>query len=162
MLKKTTKIAKNNYKLNGTQKALVIQMLADFKGNNEIIEYFKSEYDIDLTSAAITHYKHKNENDIIEVRKNLSERILAIPIANKIFRVELRQKLVADIMDKGLWYTITNKYGEHKKGNHGAVNEILDSVKSELEPDKLALTDPSGNLSLIELIKKANESNGEE
>ena len=82
------------------------------------------------------------------------------PFADKANRVKQRGDLIRDIEEKGLWYTIVTKFGEHKKGNHGAINDLLDSIHRELEPFKIAPTDPSGNFSLIELIKRANETNG--
>jgi hypothetical protein len=119
-------------------------MLAGFISNEEIIQYFKSEYDISLTSAAITYYKNNYEDDIVKARGKLMEKVLSIPIANKFYRIKLRQQLIRNIIDEGLWCEIETKHGSHKKGNHGAVNTILDSVQTEMEPKKFSMTDPSG------------------
>lgn len=142
-------------KLNGAQKQLLIQMLADFASNKDILAYFNDEYKISLSSGTITHYRKTKEKEIIEIRKMLGDRMLAIPLANKFKRIELREQLIRDILahttkgsdkvESRLWHTIKNKYGSYKKGNHGAVNDLLDSIKAELEPKKFAMTDPEGN-----------------
>ncbi len=150
MIKKMAQKPEDKYKLSGDQKVIVLQMLADFQGNNEILDCFNEEYSISLTSAAITYYKKKYEKEIIKMREKLTERILAIPIANKFYRIELRQKLIADIISHGpekenrLWTKIETKRGAHEKANHLVVNAIMDSVKSELEPKKFAMTDSDG------------------
>lgn len=160
-------------KLTKEQKSILIQLLANFYGNNQLVEYFKQEYDTAVSSANISFYRKRYETEIIEVRKKLGDRLLAIPIANKFYRLEERQKLLDDLKEH-LWLEDVkmknNQIAYDKdgnpivlklKGNHAIANQIMDSVKSELEPDKLALTDPSGNFSLIELIKRANETNGD-
>ncbi len=160
-------------KLKKDQKVILIQLLANFYGNNQLIEYFKEEFGIKVTSSNISFYRKNHEAEIIDVRKKLGDRLLAIPIANKFYRLEERQKLL-DNIKKHLWCEVVKmKDGQivldedgkqtvlRLKGNHAVANQIMDSVKAEVEPDRLALTDPSGNLSLIDLIKKANESNGE-
>ena len=143
-------------KLSSEHKIILIQLLADFYGNDEVIEYFKLEYDIEMVSSNVSFYRKNKEKEIIETRKKLNERLLAIPIANKFYRLEHRQKLLDDLEDN-LWYEdykIKNNQiaydGNGKpimlkiKGNHGAANQIMDSVQKETEPDKLAFTDPSG------------------
>lgn len=142
-------------KLKGAQKDVLIQMLADFASNKEILAYFNEEYKISLTSGSITHYRKTKEKEIIKIRKKLGDRMLAIPIANKFKRIELREHLIADILahkkkgsdetESRLWYTVKNRYGAHRKGNHAIINDLLDSIRAELEPKKFAMTDPDGN-----------------
>lgn len=144
-------------KLSGTHKDILIQLLADFYGNDEVIEYFKQEYNITMASGNVSFYRKSHEDDIIKKREKLNAKLLAIPIANKFYRLEERQKLLDDIK-KHLWYedVKTNKKNEvvydkddnpvviKIKGNHNVANQIMDSVHKELDPDKLALTDPTG------------------
>ena len=143
-------------KLSCKQKDILIQLLADFYGNDEAIEYFKREYNIKMTSGNISFYRKTHEDKIIETRKKLGDRLLAIPIANKFYRLEERQKLLDDLK-KHLWYEDIKMKGNQIaydkdnnpivlkiKGNHGVANQIMDSVQKETEPFKIAPTDPTG------------------
>jgi len=144
-------------KLTGEHKAILIQLLADFYGNDEVIKYFKREFNIKMSSGNVSFYRKTHESDIIQQRESLNKRLLAIPIANKFYRIEQRQKLVDDLF-KNLWLEDVkmkgnqiayDKDGNPKmvkiKGNHNVINKLLDSIQKELEPNKLSLTDPSGD-----------------
>lgn len=143
-------------KLSGTHKDILIQLLADFYGNDEVIEYFKQEHNITMASGNVSFYRKNHEKDIIKKRKSFNKRLLAIPIANKFYRLEERQKLLDDLKNN-LWCEVVKmKDGQvvldekgnqtvfRLKGNHGIANQIMDSVQKETEPQKLSLTDPSG------------------
>ena len=143
-------------KLNKEHKAVLIQLLADFYGNEEAIEYFKQEYNLKMASSNISWYRKNHEADIIQQRESLNERLLAIPIANKFYRLEERQKLLDDLMEN-LWYEDVKMKGNQIaydsdgnpivlkiKGNHSAANQIMDSVQKETEPFKIAPVTPDG------------------
>lgn len=144
------------HKLKPEHKTILIQLLADFYGNVDAIEYFKKEFDIEMTSGNISFYRKNHEADIIQQRESLNERLLAIPIANKFYRLEERQKLLDDLMEN-LWYEDVKMKGNQIaydsdgnpivlkiKGNHGAANQIMDSVQKETEPFKIAPVTPDG------------------
>lgn len=144
------------HKLKAEHKTILIQLLAGFYGNDEAIEYLKNEFGIQVTSGNISFYRKQHEDDIIQQRMALNEKLLAIPIANKFYRLEERQKLLDDLKAH-MWYevfkmkdgqVVLDEKGNQTvlklKGNHGVANQIMDSVKSELEPNKLALTNPDG------------------
>jgi len=165
-----TSTAIEKWKLNGEQKLLMIQLLADFKGNNEIIEYFKENHNIEITQQAVTYYKQKYERDIIKIRETFNDRILAIPVANKFKRIEIRQHLCEDLL-ANLWLEeikikknqiaydnngkpITSKF----KANHEIINKILDSIRAELEPLKIQHSgDLTINSKIIEIELKADD-----
>lgn len=163
-------------KLSGPQKAILIQLLADFYGNEEVIEYFKREHNIEMVSSNVSFYRKNKEKEIIKTRGKLNDRLLAIPIANKFYRLEERQKLLDDLMDN-LWYEDIKMKGNQIaydkdnnpivlkiRGNHGAANQILDSVFKETEPLKIAQTDPTGQKEASGIIvlpeKNGNGKNG--
>lgn len=162
------------YKLNGEHKEFVINKLALHCGVTEIAEALKSEFGVDVTPQNIAFYKKNYETEWRKQREYFNLNIAEIePFADKANRVLQRGELIRDLM-KHLWLedvkiknNVILRDGDNKielfklKGNHDVINKLLDSIHKELEPDKLALTDPSGNLSLIDLIKKANEGNGE-
>lgn len=164
----------NASKLKGDHKAILIQLLADFWCNDEILKHFKQEFNIEMSSANISFYRKNHEADIIQQRESLNERLLAIPIANKFYRLEERQKLLDDLK-KHLWYEDVKMKGNQIaydsdgnpivlkiKGNHNVANQILDSVHKELDPDKLALTDPTGKnvLKSIIMLPPLDSGNG--
>ena len=152
------------HKLKPEHKAILIQLLADFYGNVDVIEYLKKEFGIEITSGNISFYRKEHEADIIQQRESLNERLLAIPIANKFYRLEERQKLLDDLMEH-LWYEDVKMKGNQIaydsdgnpivikiKGNHSVANQIMDSVHKELDPDKLSLTDPTGKNAIKGII----------
>ncbi len=153
-----TSIKKNTgNKLKGEHKAILIQLLADFCGNDEVIEYFKREFNIEMSSGNVSFYRKTHEKDIIQQRESLNKRMLAIPIANKFYRIEQRQKLMDDLFEN-LWFEdvkMKNNQIVYKangiaerfklKGNHNIINNLLDSTQKELEPQKIAPTTPDGN-----------------
>jgi len=160
----------DNNKLDGEHKVLMLQMLADFKSNDEILKYFNESFNIDLTSAAVTYYRIHYEPDIIKIRESLNDRILAIPVANKFKRIEIRQHLCEDLL-ANLWLEeikikknqiaydnngkpITSKF----KANHEIINKILDSIRAELEPLKIQHSgDLTINSKIIEIELKADD-----
>lgn len=157
------KTEEQKFKLDGEHKQFVINKLAMHCGQTEIVEAIKKEYDVVISVQGIDYYKKKYETEWREQRAYFNLNIAEIePFADKANRVKARGDLIRDIEEKGLWYTVFGKFGDYDKGNHGAINDLLDSIHKELEPFKIAPTDPSGNLSLIDLIKKANETNGNE
>lgn len=133
------------FKLDGEHKEYVINKLALHCGVTEIAESLKEEFGIDITPPGIAYYKREWEKEWRKQREYFNKHIAEIePFADKSLRVQKRGDLIRNIVDKGLWYTIKTAFGEHNKGNHGAINDLLDSIHKELEPNKHAWTDPSG------------------
>lgn len=159
-------------KLKGEHKEFVINKLALHCGVTEIAESLKIEFSVSVTPQNIEYYKREYEEEWRKRREYLNQHIAEIePYADKVNRVKMRGDLIRDL-DKNLWTEeplIKNNVKVRDddnnpimiKGfpNHAAANKILDSIQKELEPDKLALTDPTGSISIIDLIKKANDNN---
>ncbi len=133
------------FKLKGEHKDFIISKLALHCGQTEIAAAVKDEFGIDMSKQNVDYYKRKYEKEWRKKRDYFNKHIAEIePFADKSLRVQQRGDLIRDIVDKGLWYTVFGKFGDYEKGNHGAINDLLDSINKELEPRKLALTDPSG------------------
>ncbi len=141
-----TKKKEEKFKLNGIHKEYVINRLALHCGLTEIAESLKIDFDVDVTPQAIEYYKREYEEEWREKRSYFNKHIAEIePFADKAQRVQKRGDLIRDIEEKGLWYTLITQFGKHEKGNHGAINDLLDSIKKEIEPFKIAQTNPDGD-----------------
>lgn len=128
-------------KLTEEHKQVIKQMLATFEPVNDIVDYLKDEYDVDVSSRLIYYYSKEHHKDIEKIRLELNIKFEAIPIANKFNRIQTRQGLVDDLL-ANLWYEDTKG---KQKGNHTAINQLLDSTQKELEPFKIAQTDSEGH-----------------
>ena len=127
-------------------KSKVLMLLADFKGPTEIVDYFKSTHNIEVTLASITHYSNNYEDEIILLRETMMDRVLSIPIASKYYRIKLRQEMADDLIGN-LWAEEplvkrnaiirddeNNIIMVKTKSYHTELNKILDSSKAEMEP----------------------------
>lgn len=153
------------FKLAGIHKEFIINKLALHCGTTEIAESLKTEFDIDITPQGIDYYKQNYEDEWRKRREYLNKHIAEVePFADKVKRVQERGDLIRDIEDEGLWCIVPGKFGEYKKGNHGAINALLDSIQKELEPQKIAQTDPSGEKEATGIIilpeKNGDKKNG--
>ncbi len=145
------------YKLSGKHKEFVINKLALHCGQTEIAEAVKDEFDIDVTKQCIDYYKREYEEEWRKKREYFNKHIAEIePFADKSLRVQKRGELVRDL-DENLWTEtamVKNDQVVYDKndnpvmlktfGNHEKINKLLDSIHKELDPDKLALVDPTG------------------
>ncbi|HEA19633.1 hypothetical protein LCGC14_1125860 [marine sediment metagenome] len=133
------------YKLDGIHKEYILNKLALHCGQTEIVKAIKTNFGIEISVQGIDYYKREYEKEWREKRSYFNKHIAEIePFADKSLRVQKRGELIRDIEDEGLWYTVFGKFGDHKKGNHGAINDLLDSIKKEIEPFKIAQTNPDG------------------
>ena len=143
-------------KLNDYQKNLVIKLLGAYFTVQETVDILKDKYEISLTYQGVYWYWQKRNNEILASRKDFDSKIDVIPITDKINRLKERQMLVDDLK-KHLWSEVAvyrdGKLMLDKKGEpiavrvspkHESINKILDSAQKELEPSKIALTDPTG------------------
>ena len=134
------------YKLSGEHKEFILNKLALHCGQTEIVKAIKANFNIDICVQGVDYYKREYEKEWREKRDYFNKHIAEIePFADKSLRVQKRGDLIRDIIDKGLWYTVFGKFGDHEKGNHGAINDLLDSIKKEIEPFKIAQTNPDGD-----------------
>lgn len=149
-------MSKTSSKLTERQKSIVISLLGAYFSRNEVVAIFKEEYDIELSYQAVDWYWHNKQDEIKAKREKFDDENEPLPITKKKYRLSVRQKLVNDLI-KHLWYEkplmqrgmpVADDDGNaivlKLFGNHDAINKILDSAQKELEPSKIALTDPSG------------------
>jgi hypothetical protein len=156
-------------KLSAEHKAVVINLLGAFETPTNIAAYLLEKYNIKVSAQNIGAYAERYPDEIKLAREKILNELDLLPTTNKICRIKLRQDLVFDIMghpnknyaDDKLWLEEANTAGVmvRKRGNHSIVNDLLDSIQAELEPRKMALTDPTGKQDLIrereEILAKA-------
>jgi len=143
-------------KLNDYQKNLIIKLLGAYFTVQETVDILRDKYEIKLTYQAVYWYWRNRNDEILAARKDFNLKIDVIPITNKINRLKERQVLVDDLK-KNLWSEVAvyrdGKLMLDKKGDpisikispkHESINKLLDSAQKELEPSKVALTDPTG------------------
>lgn len=141
------------FKLEGIHKEFILNKLALHCGQTEIVEAIKEEFGIEISVQGIDYYKREYEEEWRKKRDYFNKHIAEIePFADKSLRVQKRGELIRNIEEKGLWYTIFGKFGDYEKGNHGAINDLLDSIHKELEPNKVAWTDPSGEYAVETVV----------
>jgi len=132
-------------KLSGPDKQLMINMIAAFFENQDIVDHFQEEYGIKITGQNVSYYRKNKKPEIIEARKKFQEAIVYIPVAQKTWRLRVRQRIIDNLLkDENLWKKEPVKDGVKYKGAHNVINNILDSAREELEPRKVSLTDPTG------------------
>ena len=167
------------FKLKGIHKDFIINKLALHCGLTEIADELKVEFDIDVTPQAIEYYKREYEKEWREKRAFFNKNIAEIePFADKVLRVKERGNLIRDIIENDdLWQldvavkckqivrdNKNNPVLLKTRANHLVVNMLLDSIHKELEPGKLALTDPTGSEPFTGIIvlpeKNGNGKNG--
>lgn len=164
-------------KLKGIHKDFIISKLALYCGVTEIAEALKAEFDINVTPQAVEYYKREYEQEWKDKRKYFNAHIAEVePFADKINRIKMRGDLIRDLNDN-LWTeepliknnrTIrdddNNPIMLKVSSNHVNINRLLDSIHKELEPSKIALTDPSGEHEATGIIvlpeKNGNGKNG--
>jgi len=135
--------------IDGHTKEMIIQMLAAFKRPSEVQRELEKHYGQVVDFKTISHYRDNFPELIADRRAAMAQNFkTAIPIANKWYRILVRQELVEDLQ-KNLWARVPvfNKktgdvlrdgegniiYERVYKGNHNAINQILDSTAKELE-----------------------------
>lgn len=166
------------FKLDGEHKEFVINKLALHCGQTEIAEAVKVEFDIDITKQCVDYYKREYEKEWRKRREYLNKHIAEIePFADKALRVKERGNLIRDIIENDdLWQldvavkckqivrdNKNNPVLLKTRANHLVVNMLLDSIHKELEPGKLALTDPTGSepfTGIIVLPEKDGKNGG--
>ena len=163
-------------KLKGAHKDFIINKLALYCGVTEIAEALKAEFEVDVTPQAIEYYKREYEKEWRAKREYFNAHIAEVePFADKINRIKMRGDLIRDL-DDNLWteeplikrnVMIRDDDGDPImiKGfpNHVNVNRLLDSIQKELEPLKIAQTDPTGQkeaTGLIVLPEKDGKNGG--
>jgi len=93
-------------KLDEKHKYQIIQMLAAFEKPIIIVEHLKTQFDIEVSERTIYYYWETRKGEIKTERERLREDILAIPIANRFYRLNERQKLIEDLKEH-LWIGVT-------------------------------------------------------
>jgi hypothetical protein len=141
-------------KLGAEHLAVVIKMLGAWCTLQEVVDYLQEKYNINITASAVSNYRNTHAEEIKKAEQDFMSTIEALPIAHKVYRIKLRQNLIFDIMgdpskdfaNNKLWLEGSNAAGVmiRRRGNHGIVNNLLDSVQDELEPRRGAPTNPSG------------------
>ncbi len=143
-------------KLNDYQKNLIIKLLGAYFTVQETVDVLRDKYEVELTYQAVYWYWRNRNDEILTARKDFDLKIDVIPITSKINRLKERQMLIDDLK-KHLWYEkpllrngnpVADDDGNpillKLTGNHESINKVLDSAQKELEPSKIALTDPTG------------------
>ena len=131
-------------KLEQNHKHEVIQMLAAFEKPTTIVEHLKARHGIAVSERNIYFYQENRKEDIERERKRIRADLLAIPIANKFMRLQIRDKLLNVLMKN-----LENKIG--KEGRDPLIiNRILDSVHKEMEPFETTVTEQLESLPLVE------------
>ena len=131
-------------KLEQNHKHEVIQMLAAFEKPATIVEHLKARHGIAVSERNIYFYQENRKEDIERERKRIRADLLAIPIANKFMRLQIRDKLLNVLMKN-----LENKIG--KEGRDPLIiNRILDSVHKEMEPFETTVTEQLESLPLVE------------
>jgi len=135
-------------KLSERHKQVLIDMLAGGFDNHEILDFILSEYGIKIASSNVTYYRRHRWEDIQKAREKFRDRMFEItPFASKIARIAERQRLIKNIKKEGLWLDHVDVKGKikHQKGNHGVINNLLDSIKDEMEPKRSLLVGSEGD-----------------
>jgi len=135
-------------KLSERHKQVLVDMVAGGFDNHEILDFILSEYGIKITSSNITYYRRNRREDIQEAREKFRERMFEItPFASKIARLAERQRMIENIKKEGLWLNKVDAKGNirHQKGNHGVINNLLDSIREEMEPKRSMLIGSEGD-----------------
>jgi hypothetical protein len=154
---------KNENKLTEAHKQVIIRMLGAYYNFKDVRDHLKQEYGIEISDANVSYYKKHRRQEIREARQNFLRDIEVLPVSDKAYRIKLRQDLIKDAM-ANLWLDVLDKDGNvlHQRGNHAVINKILDSIQSELEPKKIAQTDPTGETGVTEkweaLMDRARET----
>ena len=152
-------------KLSGADKQLMINMIGGFFENQEIVDHFQEEYGIKITGQNVSYYRKHKKPEIREARKKFQESIVYLPVAQKTWRLRVRQYLIDNLLkDENLWckeYGLEKKGDDitlkllRKKGNHNHINNILESAQEELEPKRLAFTDITGKKDIVDKFEEA-------
>jgi hypothetical protein len=95
-------MADSKHKLSPDQRAYVIKMLGAWYKPGEVVDALKDEFDVSVTIQNICQYQQSHKKDIETARTDFLKNIEAIPVANKAKRIEIRQRLVVDLI-KYLW-----------------------------------------------------------
>lgn len=151
--KKSRQATDNQPKLDGKTKSYAIRCLAQFDGLTETAEKLKQEFDISITPASMHHLKSKYRKTIEKVQEQFCKNILAIPIANKAYRLQEAMKILKDA-DKHFRITILSE--EELSGmSSKAINAIftdnygMSSIK--LKALKQAESEMAENLSKVKV-----------
>lgn len=151
-----------NPKLTAELQQLVIQMLGRWSHPWEVIRFLKIEYNVDIKHATISYYKKRYADDIAKVGEDYMKQIAQeCPVSQKAYRLKMIQRAVDDIMvstpsgknkfkDK-LWIKSSNG----PRPMHDALVKLLTSAREEMEPRKVALTDPKGEVDALGELSRA-------
>ena len=140
-------------------------MLAAFEEPSNIKKHLQEEHGIEIHINNVYWYAENKKDEIEEERDRVRHDLMAIPIANKFYRLQLRQRLVDDIFNKGLWAIMGTVEVEGRKlprlkGNHNLINQVLNAVREEMEPFEIKLVNDEGKAvrpefnSMIGAVKK--------
>jgi hypothetical protein len=140
-----------SHRLSPVTRVIIFKLLGAFYRPTEVVRELKETYDVKTTVQNVFYYQQKYPDEIEKHRKEYLADLKVIPIANKKVRLEERQKMVEDLK-KNLWNEMPSKFGPYLKANHAALNQILDSARQEMEPTKIAQTDPTGENPLESVI----------
>lgn len=109
-------------------------MLLNLFASRHTVEYIKNFFfdwcEIDLSDNMVNYYRYKYREAIYERRTNLMR---SVPICDRAYRQLCRQMLIDNILNQErLWREERDKNGDVvMKGNHTAVNQILDSAAKD-------------------------------
>lgn len=159
-------------KLNDREKSILISLLGAYYSRVEVVGIFKEQYDITISYPGVDWYWQNKQEEIKAARQRFDDENEPLPIVNKKYRLAVRQKLVEDL-NKNLWSEVA-VYRDGKvqvddkgkptlvkvQGKHDTINKLLDSAQKELEPQKVAMTNPGGDKEARIIYLPEEETNG--
>ena len=132
--------------LDAEQRNFVFEALSRCVPNNKIVDQLRKQYNVNVTTACIRKYRERNFDKIKEARERLEKEIKhEIPIANVVFRQQLRQNLIEYLINKmNLYKHILDEPvengddDEEKKGISKdlmiikTINDLLNSASNDM------------------------------
>jgi len=149
-------------KLKEAQKQFIVQELACFRTPTQVAEAVKDEFNIDVERTQIQFYDPtkrpfnkklpKKWKTIFEAtRKEYVEQAAAVPVANKVYRLEIIQRVL-------------NRLEEAKLKNNQAILQTLEQAAKEvggLYTNKREHSGPNGGAIPVNMNDKSKELAGQ-
>ena len=133
-------------KLAPEHKILIFNLLGSGYKQKAVVERILTMTGVKITVDAVGYYKRKYPEKILEAAKRWEARLECVELTDQIRRLLIRQDMVYDLIKpENMWHKEMTAYGERWKGNHLAVNKILDSMHEEIDGKRLALTGAKAN-----------------
>lgn len=123
-------------KLGDKQKAHISKLIGEFVTNKRIMEIMSETYGIEVTSAAITHYRNyttkKWKKIALEARQKYLSRLEDVPGYHKRVRLERMEHAVEKCVDKNDMKTMISAVAQQQKEVEGG-EEKLSSINVYLQ-----------------------------